>query len=257
MKRDQDLAFVDIGNTSAKVAVVSETELIVESHVYQNTNWHQSVSQFPKVITGSTPKQWLIASVNQERSKTLEVAIGNNQDDPVIHRIRHQDVPLSTAVDHPDQLGIDRLLGGFMASTLFDPPLIVVSFGTAVTIDWIDSEGNFAGGSILPGIQLQTESLALRTERLPEVKWTKSGPIALPGKNTSDAIRSGVILGLASAIDGMINQYAEQNSIAAEKIRTVITGGDAEWVTPYLRSPHLPQSNLVCHALWELSKRKP
>ena len=101
-----------------------------------------------------------------------------------------------------------------------------------MTIDWIDSEGKFAGGSVLPGIQLQTESLALRTERLPEVKWTKPGPISLPGKNTSDAIRSGVILGLASAIDGLINQYAEQFSIAAGKLRTVITGGDAEWVTP-------------------------
>ncbi|MEC8474761.1 MAG: type III pantothenate kinase [Planctomycetota bacterium] len=257
MKRGQDLAFVDIGNTSAKVAVVSETKLIVESYVYQNTDWHQSVSQFPKEITGSTPEQWLIASVNQERANTLEVAIESKQDDPVIHRIRHQDVPLSTTVDHPDQLGIDRLLSGFMASTLFDPPLIVVSFGTAVTIDWIDSEGNFAGGSILPGIQLQSESLALRTERLPEVKWTKSGPISLPGKNTSDAIRSGVILGLASAIDGMITLYAEQNSIARGKIQTLITGGDAGLVTPYLRSPHLPQSNLVCHALLELSKRKP
>ena len=246
-------AFVDIGNTSAKVATHVDSKLQVEAIDYSKEDWPHQVAQFPKSIHEKDIDHWVIASVNQVRFETLEHLIRLQQNKPVIQKVRYQDIPMVTSVDQPQSLGIDRLLSGFMATKRFGAPLVVISFGTAVTIDWVDTEGVFAGGLILPGMQLQSDSLSVRTEALPEIQWGSDVTISLPAKNTQSAIQSGIILGLASAIDGLVGRYTKASRLPKNRIHTVITGGNAELITQHLHCKHHVATNLVCHALMELS----
>ena len=246
-------AFVDIGNTSAKVATHVDSKLQVKAIDYHKEDWPHQVAHFPKSIHGKDIDRWVIASVNQAKLETLEHSIRLQQDKPVIQKVGYQDIPMETSVDHPQSLGIDRLLSGFMATKRFGAPLVVISFGTAVTIDWVDEQGVFAGGLILPGMQLQSDSLSVRTEALPEIQWEGDITVSLPGKNTQSAIRSGITLGLASAIDGLVGRYAEASRLPMDRIQTVITGGNAELITQHLQCKHHIATNLVCHALMELS----
>ena len=252
MKRDSDLAVVDIGNTSVKVATWHQLELKVRSVGHQQINWESEVTQFPTQIHGDTPKNWCIASVNEKRAAMLEESIRNHHPSASIRWITHRDIPMESSVDAPDKLGVDRFLSGFIAARLYKPPIVIISFGTAVTIDWVGADGVFAGGMILPGLQLQSDSLSLRTEALPQLQWDRPVKLSVPGKNTQSAIRGGIVLGLASAIDGFVSRYAEQNEIPSESIQTIVTGGDAETIMPHLRTRHEFAPNLVCHALMTL-----
>lgn len=249
MIQGSDLAVVDIGNTSAKVAMCIHNELKVQSIGHQQSDWEAEVARFPTQLHGSAPKHWLIASVNQKRSSTLSSFLQKHHPSASVHWVRHHDVPMDSSVDFPDKLGIDRLLSGFMAAKQYNTPLVIVSFGTAVTIDWIGADSVFAGGMILPGLQLQSESLSLRAEALPELQWEENPKLEVPGKNTLSAIRSGIVLSLAASIDGFVLRYAEQHGLDPQQIRTIITGGDAETIMPHLRVDHEFAPNLVCRAL--------
>jgi len=249
-------AFVDIGNTSAKVATHVASKLHVKAIDYRREDWPHHVAQFPQTIHGKEVDCWVVASVNQARSQTLEILIRRQQPQTPIRQVGYQDVPMKTSVEQPNRLGIDRLLSGFMAAKRFGTPVVVVSFGTAVTIDWVDQDGIFCGGLILPGMQLQSDSLCSRTEALPEIQWEGDVTITLPGRNTQSAVRSGIILGLASAIDGVVGRYAEASEISKDRVQTVITGGNAELITQHLRCTHHVVTNLVCHALMDISIMK-
>ena len=246
------IAVVDVGNTSTKLATLREDELQVRSFSYQKDGWSQLAIRYPASVHDAPIRHWRIASVNKNRSAELETCILDENPNALIHRVGHHDVPMKTSVDHPERLGIDRLLSGYMAAKCFDTPLIVVSFGTAVTVDWVNSDKIFCGGLIIPGIQLQAESLALGAEALPKIQWTGEDDLFIPGKNTESAIRSGILLGLASAIDGLVHRFAEQNQTTPAQINIVITGGNATAITTHLRITHQIAPNLVCQALMEL-----
>jgi pantothenate kinase type III len=254
VKRDCDLAVVDIGNTSVKVATMMDCELVVHTVGHREKDWENEVVAFPKSLHGTRPTHWTIASVNQKRASALEKSILAENPNAYIRWIKHHDVPMNTCVDEPTKLGIDRLLSGFIASNRYPTPLVIVSFGTAVTVDWVGIDKIFAGGLIIPGLQLQSDSLSLRTEALPELQWGETETISIPGTNTLSAIRSGIILGLASAIDGFVIRYAQQSHRSPPEINTIITGGDAETITPHLKCRHQYAPHLVCHALMMLEK---
>jgi type III pantothenate kinase len=246
------IAAVDVGNTTVKVAVFSGSTLKVLSVDYGQAHWERTVVQFTETNLPNSPLFWRIASVNQSSARKLEGQIIKTKGDAIIDWITRESVPMPVSVDQPEKLGIDRLLGGFAASKRYATPLVVVSFGTAVTVDLIDRNGLFTGGLILPGLRLQSDSLSSRTEALPELQWDGSETASLPGKNTVSAVRSGIILGLASAIDGLIMKYADSIEQQHQALNVVITGGDATTITHHLQHDHHIVPNLVCHALMEL-----
>ncbi len=73
-----------------------------------------------------------------------------------------------------------------------------------------------------------------------------------PQKTLSDAIRAGIVLGVASALDGLIARYAENSGLSVDEFRVVLTGGDARTLTPHVRKSHQIISNLVCQGLLQL-----
>jgi type III pantothenate kinase len=131
-------------------------------------------------------------------------------------------------LDNPRELGPDRLVNAVAAHARFGGPCIVVDFGTANTFDVVSAEGEYLGGIIALGVEISLEALTERAARLPKVELEE--PRSLIGKSTIDAIRSGVIYGVAAQVDGIVHRlWAE----LGDEAPAIATGGLAEHIVPH------------------------
>ncbi|MFK8112119.1 MAG: type III pantothenate kinase [Rubripirellula sp.] len=243
---------VDVGNSAVKLAVQSDDLIIDHSIRIGSSGWELSVIGWVRDHLGCRDTHWRIASVHRPAALQLEAAIRKPDQGATIQQIYHQDVPMKIEVDQPDRLGIDRLLSAYAASNLVDAPLVVIDAGSAVTVDWVNQAGDFCGGAILPGLGLQSRALVMGTDALPEVEWSAGQSLSLPAKNTSDAIRGGIVIGMSASIDGLVDRYCEAAEVSLDKAHVVMTGGDAVTLSPHLRHPHEVRCNLVCRGLLDL-----
>jgi len=122
---------------------------------------------------------------------------------PVVVDARSK-LPITLDVDEPLTVGADRIINTLAASRLHQRDCIVVDLGTATTYDCITADGVFIGGVIAPGVQVSAESLFRRTSKLPATEIV--APKNVIGRRTEECIRSGVVLGSAEAIDGLVRR---------------------------------------------------
>ena len=167
---------------------------------------------------------------------------------------------IKNAYDEPKKLGSDRLVAMIGAYELIvdKQACIVIDSGTATTIDAVDETGQHLGGIIFPGLQLSLKSLSDNTELLPSFKVDEQ-QIEKNGlaKNTTQAIASGCLLSLASAIDGICNRMQRQLAAASlqrsteEKVevklvvKRILCGGGAKALLPYLENDYDHHENLI------------
>ena len=152
-------------------------------------------------------------------------------------------VPL--IIDEPEQLGTDQIVNAAAAVTKYGAPVIVINFGTAVTITVIDKYSCCIGGANLPGVQLSLNSLVSGTAQLPNISLTT--PESVLGRNTVDSMRSGVIFGNAAAIDGMIDRIWKERGY--ESTNLAATGDLAEVIIPCCRHSITVDRELPLHGL--------
>lgn len=127
-------------------------------------------------------------------------------------------------VDHPAEVGADRLVNTVAAYALAKGPCIVVDFGTATTFDVVDGRGNYRGGVIAPGINLSLDALQKAAARLPEIEIAR--PDKVIGTNTVRCMQSGIYFGYASLIEGIIARLRKEMLADIGKCKSVIaTGG--------------------------------
>ncbi|NLJ31738.1 MAG: type III pantothenate kinase, partial [Clostridiales bacterium] len=125
-------------------------------------------------------------------------------------------------------LGTDRLLCCSAALRKYTPPLIVVDFGTATTLNIINADGAFAGGVILPGITTGLRALAAGTSQLPDITFFELKSAI--GTNTAECMLSGATFGAAFMLEGFRKRMEQELGAAAT---LVVTGGNAKNVIPY------------------------
>lgn len=137
---------------------------------------------------------------------------------------------LNIQMENPAQVGSDLIVAAVAALSHFTPPLIIVDMGTATTITAIDKTGAYVGGCISPGPKLSAEALSSRTAQLPAISL--ESPRRAIGRNTIEAMRSGVMLGSACMVDGMIDRFEQELGGSAT---VIATGGIARFVLPLCR----------------------
>ncbi|MEN3110412.1 type III pantothenate kinase [Uliginosibacterium paludis] len=140
--------------------------------------------------------------------------------------------------ERPGALGSDRWAAAIAARRLTQSECLVVSCGTATTIDIVRADGHFAGGCILPGLQTMLDSLVRRTAGLP----LSTGNLKLPPRNTHDAIATGCLLAQAGAIERMARLLGDGAQI-------ILTGGNAERIKPHLQIAASLRPGLVLDGL--------
>jgi len=135
---------------------------------------------------------------------------------------------LSIQTDNPREVGADRIVNALAAFHRYGGPCIVIDFGTATTYDVVSDKGEFLGGAISPGVQTSNASLSRETARLPQVEL--NAPRSPIGRNTIEAIQSGLIFGTAAEADGMIERIRKELGGSAT---VVATGGLAPEIVPH------------------------
>ena len=157
---------------------------------------------------------------------------------------------LNIKIDNPAQLGADLVAGAVGAISEYTLPCIVIDMGTATTVSVINGEGQFIGGSIAAGVMLTLKALTENTSQLPSINL--SAPPSVIGRNTVDCMRSGLILGTASMIDGLI----ERISAELDEIPTVIaTGGLSKEIITHCKSEIIYNENLLLEGLREIYEK--
>jgi type III pantothenate kinase len=131
-------------------------------------------------------------------------------------------------MDNPREVGADRLVNAVAAYERTHGPCVVVDFGTAITYDCVGAAGEYIGGIIAPGVEISMEALTSRAAAIPRIDLTP--PRALIGKSTVEAIRSGVIYGFASQVDGIVARLRAELGAQTE---TIATGGLASAIVPF------------------------
>jgi len=134
---------------------------------------------------------------------------------------------LNIKIDNPAQAGSDLIVGAVAAIERYGAPLCVVDLGTATTISVIDRDGVFRGGSIAPGVMLSLNALSGGTAQLPGISLEQ--PKRAIGTNTVDSMRSGLLLGSAAMLDGMVERIEQELGYPT---RVVATGGLAKFIVP-------------------------
>jgi type III pantothenate kinase len=146
--------------------------------------------------------------------------------------------------EHPEELGTDRMANAVAAFALIGKPAIVIDFGTATTITVVNGNGDYIGGSIMPGIGLMNETLGMKTSKLREVALTP--PDAALGKDTAGCIRSGLFIGTAGAVERIVAGIEDETWTSYEMI---LTGGHCVLVDTFIRRPHIVRPDLTLEGL--------
>lgn len=151
---------------------------------------------------------------------------------------------LNILLDNPAMAGGDLIVGAVAALAEYKPPLLVVDMGTATTMIALDKKGSFLGGSIFPGVKISAEALSGKTAQLPAISL--EAPQKAIGRNTIDCMRSGVMMGHAAMLDGMIDRMEAE---LGGDVTVVATGGIARFVIPMCRRTMIYDKDLLLKGL--------
>lgn len=148
---------------------------------------------------------------------------------------------LNIAIENPSQTGADLVIGSVAALREHKAPLIVIDMGTATTMVVLDEKGTFIGGAISPGVKISMDALTERAALLPGLQLDK--PKRAIGRNTVDCMRSGIMLGNACMIDGMVQRMEAELGCPC---KVIATGGIAKFIVPLCKTPiHYDKDLLV------------
>jgi type III pantothenate kinase len=123
-------------------------------------------------------------------------------------------------IDHPAEVGADRLLNTLAAHQIYGGPLVVIDFGTATNFDVVGDDGAFLGGIIAPGVNLSIEALHRAAARLPRIAIGR--PQAVIGRSTVPAMRSGIFWGYVGMVEGLVERVRKEIDAP---IKVIATGG--------------------------------
>ena len=151
---------------------------------------------------------------------------------------------LNIKIENPSQTGADLVVGSVAALREHKPPMIVIDMGTATTMVVLDETGALIGGCICPGVKISMDALTDRTALLPGLQLDQ--PKKAIGRNTIDCMRSGIMMGNAAMLDGMVERMEAE---LGQKCTVIATGGIAKFIIPMCKSNVLYDKDLIIKGL--------
>jgi len=232
---------LDFGNTRMKCAVFSDGAFLAEQ-VLEN----DSEETIRALLEQYHPDRSILSSVIHH-NPGVETLLATTT---AFHKLdHHSKVPVTTPVGKPETIGADRLALVVAAVTLFPGKNnLVIGLGSAVTYNYVNKYKEFIGGGISPGMEMRFKSLQAFTAQLPLVKAGWNFPLA--GYDTRTNILSGVILGMAKEVDGMIEAYEEKY----DNFNVLLSGGDADYFTRHLKKKIFADPHLIYKGLYAISE---
>ena len=233
----RNIIAVDIGNTETTVGIGSKDNWDSYRFTTRDTNTpdellalfnstFQIKSEVKKDIEGA-----IICSVVPQATNSFSEAIRKYLNlEPVIVGPGIK-TGLKVNIDNPKELGPDRIANSVAGYLITETDTVVIDLGTATTFDVVSKNKEYLGGSIAPGIKISLDALTLKTASLKSVELDI--PNKVIGKNTYEAIQSGLIMGHASMIDSMVEKIILEIDIEP---KIILTGGLSNVVQPILNA---------------------
>ena len=151
---------------------------------------------------------------------------------------------LNILLENPNQTGADLVVGCVAALREHKPPMIVIDMGTATTMVVLNKNGALIGGCICPGVKISMDALTERTALLPGLQLDQ--PKKAISRNTIDCMRSGIMMGTACMLDGMVERMEEE---LGSKATVVLTGGIAKFIQPMCKTQMIYDKDLLIKGL--------
>jgi len=231
---------LDIGNTRIKAAIFDNRKY--ESGISFSVHDDLKIIQitFEQWITNKNIKHVAFANVGWRENERLSFLINFNE--CVVWEINNKTkLPFKNLYKTPETLGMDRLCG--IAGAYCDyshQPILVIDAGTAITYDFLNEKNEYLGGAISPGMSLKYKSLHQYTSKLPLVNFDENFPFI--GQSTIESIRTGVQSSTIAEIEGMIARY---QALCNQKLKVILTGGDAQFLSHHITLQHEVNHHLV------------
>ncbi len=238
------LLAVDIGNTATKLATFQDGKIKNRSIIptlkgKTPEELHETLTQENLVFSDV-----IICSVVPEVDPTFRALFTNFfGKEPIF--IDHKIVlDISINYNPPESLGADRLVNAVAASRIYGTPCIICDFGTATTIDVVNSQNEFLGGIIIPGINTLSDALSIKASKLPKVEIKK--PPKLLGNTTIECIQAGIFFGYVGSIEKILVNIKSE---LKENPKVIATGGWARLISEELNIFDAHNENLTLEGL--------
>lgn len=230
---------IDIGNTLAKLAVIDDGQVVD----FQKTE-QIDCAFIEKILEENPEVDAAIIVSTRERGTDWEQMLEKRMK-RFVRFEADTPVPIENGYGTPETLGLDRLAAAVAANALYPSSnVLIVDFGTAITIDFVSAEGKFLGGNISPGAATRFKALHHFTKRLPLCSLDASSVLPL-GNSTLTAIESGVVNGIVYEIEGYIRDLQQQYS----NLRIIFTGGESDFFAKRLKNTIFATYDLVVYGL--------
>lgn len=231
----------DFGNSRLKMAIFKNHHFI-EEQVLPNAH----ISTIESIIHLTKPHKSILSSVINHPTE-LELLLKKHTQ---FHLLNHlSKLPLTTPVGKPETIGADRLALVAAAVDIFPHQHnLAIGLGTCITYNFINNKHEFLGGSISPGMNMRFRAMHEQTALLPLIQADSQFPLV--GYDTKTNLLSGVILGMAAEIDGIIDAYA----LKYQNFNVQLTGGDMPFFVPHLKNRIFADPNLIFKGLYAISE---
>lgn len=231
----------DFGNTRLKCGVFKNNNL---SEVFSLADSNNSTIE--ELLNRYAPEKTILSSVIDHNIEIEKILSAKSS----FHKLSSQsNLPFTTPVGKPETIGADRLALAAAAVYFYKGHNnLVIGMGSCVTYNFINKYNSFLGGSISPGMEMRFKSLNNYTAKLPFIKPDWNFPLI--GYDTRTNILSGVLLGLAVEIDGVIDKYRDKFS----NFNVLLTGGDTLYFAHLIKNKIFADPDLIFKGLYAISE---
>ncbi len=242
MKHSSVTFCLDFGNTKKKIAIFHDDQIVhvVELH-------EPEIETLQNLLQQYQPQKSILSSVVQH-DKEIEVLLQKHTQFILLNHLVK--LPFVLPFIKKETIGADRL--ALMAATRHlnkrNANFLIISLGTCITYNFMNTKKIFLGGSISPGVHMRFKAMNDNTAFLPLEKLTHETPLI--GYDTSTNLTSGVVLGVMYEIEGMITAYQKRY----HNLHCVLTGGDADFFAQRLKKNIFADPLFIFKGLYEIIK---
>jgi len=254
------LLAIDTGNTNTLFAIHDGKDWVVEWRIATDSTrtadeyavWFHQLMEMQGLKFSDLDACVISTVVPQSLFNMRNLARRHLNVDPIIIGDEGVKIGVGVRTDNPKEVGADRLVTALGAVQKYKGNLIIIDSGTATTFDIVSEDKHFEGGIIAPGINLSVKALHDAAAQLPRIAIVK--PNKAVGKNTVEAMQSGIFWGYIGLIDGLVRKIIEEDG---RDFTVIGTGGVASLFKGASETIKHYDSNLTIDGLleiWRLNK---